>query len=124
MKFLYIFLLIGITSCATSKNKSKAVDTILYHGYSSELNGDLDVILKNSSSVNCNANIIQVNCDEIDAKQLILKAMNGEVTLKLLDDKSYYFTPNCNDKKVKLSVFKKTDSEDKLIQVIDIRVSK
>lgn len=123
MKFLYLILLIGITACGTSKNKADGTNTVLYHGYSSELNGDLDVILIHSSKVNCTANIIQINCDEIDAKELILKAKNGEVTLKLLDEKSYYFTPNCNDKSVKLLVYKQGTPNDVLIQTVDIKVA-
>ena len=124
MKSLYFLLIIVLSSCATVKKTATSKDTVLFHGYSSELNSDLELILLNSSVVNCKANIIQINCDKIDSKELILKATNGEVTLKLLDEKSYYFTPNCNDKKVKLSVYKKGSPENMLIQTIDIRVSK
>lgn len=124
MKFLFLLILIGVSACSATKNRSNSPDTILFHGYSSELNGYIDVILLKSSEINCNANIIQVNCDKVDASQLILKATNGEITLKLLDEKSYYFTPNCNDKKVNLSIYQKTNSIDKLIQIIDIDVDK
>lgn len=123
MKFLYLIILVGITACGTSKNSSNKIDTVLYHGYSSELNDDLAVVLKSSAKVNCVANIIQINCAKISPKDLILKAKNGEVTLKLLDEKSYYFTPNCNEKSVKLLVYKKGESNDVLIQTIDIKVS-
>lgn len=123
MKFLYILILFIVVACGTSKNSTYDSDTVLFHGYSSELNGDLDVILKHSSKVNCKANIIQINCDKIAPQELILKAKNGEVTLKLLDEKSYYFTPNCNDKSVKLLVYKKGEPNDVLIQTVDIKVA-
>lgn len=125
MKFLSILIFLFIViSCGTSKKSSDSSDAVLFHGYSSELNGDLDVLLKNSSKVNCAANIIQINCSQIAPQELILKAKNGEVTLKLLDEKSYYFTPNCNDKSVKLLVYKKGVPNDLLIQTVDIKVTK
>lgn len=118
MKFLYLLLIIVVSACGTSKNNSKSANTVLFHGYSEELNGYIDLILIKSSEINCTANIIQVHCDKIDASQLILTATNGEVTLKLLDDKSYYFTPNCNDKKVELIIRSTKDTTVILAKIV------
>lgn len=112
-------------SCGTKKEHNSIAETkILYANYHSEIEGMVQIELISSSALKCSANIIQLSCDSYSAENLILSASNGKVTLKLLDEKSYYFTPYCNGKKVKLNIHYIENGEAKLLTEIEVKVSK
>ena len=126
MKSTYIFLSILLfTSCGIKKESTSSSETkMLYTNYHSEIDGMLKIELVSGTSLLCTANIIQLSCDSHADENLILSASNGKVTLKLLDDKSYYFTPYCNGKQVKLNVHYIENGETKLLTEIEVKVSK
>lgn len=118
-----LFALLILAGCGTSKNKTPENGTaILYSKHSEKLNGTLEVKLMSGKSIQCEANIIQLYSSTYDNKNLSLRATNGITTLKLLDEKSYYFTPNCNGKKVELLVFHSKNGTDTHLTTIRIKV--
>lgn len=122
---IFICIAIFVLSCGTNKEQKSVAETkILYANYHSEIEGMVQIDLISSSNLMCSANIIQLSCDSYSAENLILSASNGKVTLKLLDEKSYYFTPYCNGKKVKLNVHYIENGEAKLLAEIEVKVSK
>lgn len=122
---ILICVAIFALSCGTKKVQNpKAGMKILYANYHSEIEGMVQIDLISGSTLMCSANIIQLSCDSYAAENLILSASNGKVTLKLLDEKSYYFTPYCNGKKVKLNVHYIENGEAKLLTEIEVKVTK
>lgn len=126
MKSTVIFcMLIVCWSCATSKNKDASTTSkILYSKIHQELDGKLEIELISGNEIKCSANTIQVSCDSYADSTLRLSASNGKLTLKLLDEKSYYFTPYCNGKPVKLFVHLMENGEAKLLTKINVKVAK
>lgn len=124
MKNLLLFVSIALfVSCGTTKNTSTENGTaILYSKHSEKLNGTLEVKLMSGTSIQCEANIIQLYSSTYDVKELSLRATNGITTLKLLDEKSYYFTPNCNGKKVELIVFHSKNGTDTYLATVKVKV--
>lgn len=114
-----LFLFLVLSACGNSNKLNQTKDSVIYSKFSQELNGNLTITLLNDSDIRCSANIIQLSSSNYDIKDLQLTAVNGEVTLKLLDEKSYYFTPSCNNKKVELIVHPKNNGS-KIIAVIPI----
>jgi len=126
MKSIILFcLLLVIAACGTSKNKdTSATSKILYSKFHKEIDGKLEIELVSGTEVKCSANIIQLSCDSYADSTLRLSAANGKLTLKLLDEKSYYFTPYCNGKTVKLFVHSMENGEAKLLTKIHVKVAK
>jgi len=126
MKFSILFsVLLLVTSCATSKTtNSSETSKVLYSKVHKELDGKLEIELISGNEIQCSANIIQVSCDSFADSSLILSASNGKLTLKLLDEKSYYFTPYCNGKPVKLLVHLKENGETILLVKIPVKAVK
>jgi len=129
MKLIFFLsLLLFVSSCGTSKKTTNSNDSneskILYSAYHEEVDGKIEIILVSGKDIECSANIIQLSCDSFADEMIVLAAVNGKVTLKLLDEKSYYFTPSCNGKLVKLLIQYYDNKELKLLKSLNIKVSK
>lgn len=129
MKAILLFsLLVFLSACSNSKKVTSSEDSetskILYSAYHEEVDGKIEIAVISGKDIKCTANILQISCDSFADEMIRLAAVNGEVTLKLLDEKSYYFTPLCNGKNVKLLIQYVDNNQVKILKSLNIKVSK
>ncbi len=123
-----ISIFLFLSACSNSKKVTSSEDSetskILYSAYHEEVDGKIEIAVISGKDIKCTANILQISCDSFADEMIRLAAVNGEVTLKLLDEKSYYFTPLCNGKNVKLLIQYVDNNQVKLLKSLNIKVSK
>lgn len=123
-----ISIFLFLSACSNSKKVTSSEDSetskILYSAYHEEVDGKIEIAVISGKDIKCTANILQISCDSFADEMIRLAAVNGEVTLKLLDEKSYYFTPLCNGKNVKLLIQYVDNDQVKLLKSLNIKVSK